>query len=562
MSSSIVVLIPAYRPSVELIDLVKNLLAAGLDRIVLVDDGSPAADETIFAGVRQLPGVSYLHHPVNVGKGAALKSGFKFVHEHHPDAIGVVTADADGQHAVEDIAKVAHSLINYPDRLILGVRNFSDKLPWRSWFGNALTRWIFALLTGTKLTDTQTGLRGIPIGFLPTLVNLPGTGYEYEISMLITATRNTLGMTEVPISTIYKSHNASSHFRPITDSLRIYAVLLSYPLTSLATAIIDNIVFFLAFSLSSNIAVSQVIGRLSALTFNYFVLKTMVFDSRQQHIKTFPKYVGLVGVSGLFAYALISLMTLKLGLAVVPAKLIAELLLFFVNFFVFRDMVFPRSSGRYLPTKLIIIPPGYLKSIAAVSDRMPRVYCNPIKIVRDFFWLRFSVLAELADRYVAKYDRCLDFGCGSGIFLPTLSKMFCEVVGIDLEMTEATRLVGDYHLNNVQLIEQDITATQLDDQFDAIFAADVLEHFSDLKLPVDKIKLWLKPDGSLLTSLPAENFFTRITRIVEGHRKPWDHYHTGREVEDFLSSQGFVRVAKRIVVPLYPLYPISVWRRS
>ncbi|OGB85242.1 hypothetical protein A2994_00050 [candidate division Kazan bacterium RIFCSPLOWO2_01_FULL_48_13] len=218
--------------------------------------------------------------------------------------------------------------------------------------------------------------------------------------------------------------------------------------------------------------------------------------------------------------------------------------------------------GRHLNSdRLIKLPPDYLKSIATVSDRMPKLYYHPIKIARDFFWQRLAVLIELADQYVKERGRCLDFACGSGIFLPTLSRMFKRVVGIDLEMTEARRLVSDYRLNNIQLIEQDIATAQLDGQFSAIFAADVLEHFSDLALPVEKIKQWLKPDGVLLTSLPTENFFTRLTRLVGGHQKPWDHYYTGREVENFLLATGFTKMSGRLLVPIYPLYRISVWSR-
>ncbi len=80
-----------------------------------------------------------------------------------PDVAGVVTADADGQHAPEDIERVADVLAAQPEALVLGARSFGDDVPLRSRFGNILTRGIMHALLGRKLTDTQTGLRGIPV---------------------------------------------------------------------------------------------------------------------------------------------------------------------------------------------------------------------------------------------------------------------------------------------------------------------------------------------------------------------------------------------------------------
>src|SRR4051794_14384086 len=101
-----VVLIPAYKPSAGLIALVREL-SSGSMAIVLVDDGSgPEFCET-FAQAAQFPGVQLLRHSVNLGKGAALKTGINRALCAFPDLTGVVTADADGQHHPEDIRRVA-----------------------------------------------------------------------------------------------------------------------------------------------------------------------------------------------------------------------------------------------------------------------------------------------------------------------------------------------------------------------------------------------------------------------------------------------------------------------
>ncbi len=125
-----------------------------------------------------------------------------------------VTADSDGQHAVNDIDRVARAAMNLPSRLILGVRQFTKDIPLRSRFGNKLTRVLFRLQTGVNVSDTQTGLRGFHTDLIPFMLDIEGDHYEYKMNMLTQASQR-YKITEVPIQTIYIDDNASSHFRPI-----------------------------------------------------------------------------------------------------------------------------------------------------------------------------------------------------------------------------------------------------------------------------------------------------------------------------------------------------------
>src|ERR1017187_9886466 len=101
------VLIPAYRPSPGLVDLVRNLSARGVPAILLVDDGSGPEFRGIFDQTALFPGVQVLRHAINLGKGAALKTGINYALCVFPGLTGIVTADADGQHHPEDIERVA-----------------------------------------------------------------------------------------------------------------------------------------------------------------------------------------------------------------------------------------------------------------------------------------------------------------------------------------------------------------------------------------------------------------------------------------------------------------------
>jgi len=208
------------------------------------------------------------------------------------------------------------------------------------------------------------------------------------------------------------------------------------------------------------------------------------------------------------------------------------------------------------------IPPDLLRIIATDSERMPRLYYHPLAVARSFFWSRLKHIHGLMNKHLRNRDSCLDFACGSGVFLPTLSSLFRSVRGIDIELVEAPKIVEQYSLSNVRLTSADIYTAGLDERFDAIVAADVLEHFEQLDKAVLQLKHWLKDDGLLFTSLPTENVFTRFTRVLGGYTKPADHYRSGEEVEEILRSQGFRKIESRTILFFFPLYLIGVWEKT
>lgn len=220
-------LIPAYKPPSQLLRLVEELLSHDFLEIIVVDDGSPKEFGEVFALLRNLKKVTVLSHAVNLGKGAALKTGFRYFSLHHPKAIGLVTADADGQHLVPDILKVANTFHENPDCLVLGCRQFDKKVPLRNRMGNRLTRLVFKVLLGIDVTDTQTGLRGIPTSLLHDLPQLRSGHYAFETDALITAHKKGYKKIETPISTVYFKNHAS-HFHPTKDSLEIYFVFFRF----------------------------------------------------------------------------------------------------------------------------------------------------------------------------------------------------------------------------------------------------------------------------------------------------------------------------------------------
>ena len=227
------IVIPAYQPDEKLTGVVDTLIEKTNFPIVIVDDGSREDCQPLFAALSQKDHVTVLHHEVNRGKGAALKTAFQYVYENCPEEEGVITVDADGQHLPDDVLRVADAFANHHDALVTGSRRFTGKVPFKSRAGNAITRFVFAISTGVKVYDTQTGLRAFSRENIPRMLSLKGDRYEYEISQLLFCCREMIPIVEVPIETVYIEDNASSHFRALRDGWRIYKMILMFVSSSL-----------------------------------------------------------------------------------------------------------------------------------------------------------------------------------------------------------------------------------------------------------------------------------------------------------------------------------------
>lgn len=225
-----VVLIPAYMPSRDLITLCEALVADG-HAVVVVDDGSGADFSPVFDALPK--GVVLITAQANQGKGVALKTGLRYILDHFSPKTVVVTADADGQHTPTDIHRVGVFAGEGEQSLVLGSRRFDGDVPLASQIGNTLTRHVFAATTGAHVDDTQTGLRAFSASLIPRLLEIPGEHYEYELNMLLWAAKSDVSIREIPIETIYIDDNASSHFNPLVDSIRIYADMIRFAISSI-----------------------------------------------------------------------------------------------------------------------------------------------------------------------------------------------------------------------------------------------------------------------------------------------------------------------------------------
>lgn len=334
------ILIPAYNPDEKLLVLISDLVESGIKNIIVINDGSDTESAKIFESISENESCHLCTHAVNLGKGRAIKTGLNFALTNSRDLKGIVTSDADGQHLAMDILKVQGELSSYPESLILGCREFKENIPFKSKLGNEITKIVFRLLTGLKVSDTQTGLRGIPVKYIPECLCLDGEKYEYEINMLVSSGKNQIGIREVPIQTIYIDQNRASHFNPVLDSIRIYFVLFRFMLSSLSTALIDFIVFVICSGTGLNILTSMIISRLVSGNFNFFVNKTIVFNSKTNHKWSFIKYWLLVLLIGSLGFFGISALVNYLNFNLYLSKILVESILFFLSFAVQRNLIF------------------------------------------------------------------------------------------------------------------------------------------------------------------------------------------------------------------------------
>ncbi len=342
------VLIPAYQPAEALARLVADLAARGFSRILVVDDGSGPAYAPLFESLLRHPQVTLLRHEANRGKGEALKTGLQHLLESEPAAAGAVTADADGQHLPEDIERVARCLASGDgSTLVLGCRRFGPGVPLRSRLGNLITAAAMRWIAGLRLADTQTGLRGIPRPLAARLLKARTSGYEFELDMLLMAKHGGFALREAPIATIYLDDNRGSHFNPLRDSMRIYFVLMRFMLVSMATALIDNLVFGLVLEVMPSLPGAQLAARTAALSFQYPAARRAVFHSGGPHRRELPRFLAVAAGHALLSLVAIHWLTQAQGFSLFAAKITVETALFPVSFLLQRDWVFtPPASFR------------------------------------------------------------------------------------------------------------------------------------------------------------------------------------------------------------------------
>lgn len=335
------ILIPSYEPNEKLVDLIKELKKLTNIQIIVVNDGSDSKYDKIF-DVLKTNEIVVLEHKTNKGKGEAIKTGIKYLIEKH-ECQGCVCADSDGQHTAQDILRVCEELERSKVDIVLGVRNFKkEKIPFKSKFGNNISKVLFYAMTGEKIRDTQTGLRGYSSKIFEWLLKIDGSRYEYEFNILLNMKEEKITYTQIDIETIYENKNENSHFRAIRDSILIYKPVCKFLVSSILSAIIDFILLIIFQHVFENLLLAVIFSRCISSIFNFIFNKNYVFDKKEKKntIKMAMKYFSLVIVIMIFNYLILNLLHTVIGINLVLAKIITEVTLYTFSFIAQKRVVF------------------------------------------------------------------------------------------------------------------------------------------------------------------------------------------------------------------------------
>jgi putative flippase GtrA len=371
--STYAVVVPSLHPVREhFLPFLEELVRKSPGAVVVIDDGSGEDYQSLFARAEEL-GCLVLRHPENRGKGRALKTGLRHCVEHLSHLSGVITADSDGQHTADDIDQVAAELDELAaagtPAVVLGSRAFeASDVPSRSRWGNTVTTAVIKMLFGRRVSDTQTGLRGLPLEVAARAVDIKGEKFDYEMNQLIWLITTRHQVVEVPIRTIYHdTANSISRFRPVRDSLWIYFLILRQFLVfigvSAASAVIDLAAYYVLIDFvfgagrtTAQVALAVALARVLSSMVNFALNRTVVFRDPSAAVPAARRYYLLAVVIMLASSAGTAALSVLSGGHDMWAKILCDAVLFCVSYAVQQRWVFARR------------PPSAKASRSAISE--------------------------------------------------------------------------------------------------------------------------------------------------------------------------------------------------
>lgn len=364
MIDNIVLLIPSLNPDKKLVRTVEGMIAAGFKKILIVNDGSNSFHRWPFEDVAEYDEVTCIGYEENRGKGYALKYGFQYIIDNFKDIKGVITADGDGQHLPQDCLRMADAMFA-KDECVFGCRDFSDPaVPMHNKLGNKISIFAYNFLCEIKMSDTQTGLRAIPMRYLPEFVEVEGDRFEYETNTLIYMKDHDMQFNEIKISTVYEEDsNEGSHFKVVSDSVRIYKLLIKaggpkfllFTLGSVLATVVDLAIFtvlthliakssdeFLA--IIASVFIATYTARIFSSLFDYYFSLKFVFTKNEKYkkgslLRYFALMIAQASASALAVSAICFVFGI-MGTARTAIKFVADILLFFVGYKIQREWVF------------------------------------------------------------------------------------------------------------------------------------------------------------------------------------------------------------------------------
>ena len=299
----------------------------------MVDDGSGEEFADVFGRIAATDRAAVITHDVNRGKGRALKTGLSRISEFFPECRCVIFADADGQHPVADVLEIRDECLR-EDSFVLTTRIFGQ-MPLRSRIGNGFMRLAYALFNHKCYTDNQCGLRAFPTGMRELMLSVPGDRYEYEMAMLVRAEKTGVRIVPFYRKAVYIGDNESSHFRPVTDSMRVVGRMSLSVLPSLLGFLIRIVaVALVPFTGLMGFVALMLIGMLTGL----LTVAAYSFSYRDPGYKDSKRELGWRIVTDAAALCLTFALSAGPEIGRMGAYLIALTLTYFVKYEVLKGM--------------------------------------------------------------------------------------------------------------------------------------------------------------------------------------------------------------------------------
>lgn len=269
--SKVAVLLPAYNEEVSIASMILLSLQYA-DEVIVIDDGS--SDRT--SEVSRLAGATVLSHTTNKGKGAALKTGFKYAQDYDI----IVTIDADGQHNPSEIPDVIKPIMEDRADIVNGSRYIAGKdttTPTYRRVGQTVLDNATYLASGVKLTDTQSGFRAFSSKSIE-YFNFDPNGFGIESDMLIEASVNKLRIVEVEITVRYDVNTTTDN--PIVQGfsvlMRIFE-LMRFNRPLYFYGISGSIVLFLGILIILTVKASLFTNNIYISAIGYFIVVMGLF---------------------------------------------------------------------------------------------------------------------------------------------------------------------------------------------------------------------------------------------------------------------------------------------
>jgi polyprenyl-phospho-N-acetylgalactosaminyl synthase len=201
---NVYVIIPLFNES-KVLDKVIDEVQGVFKNIIVVDDGS--TDNSYDLLLKK--DITLIKHPINLGVGAAITSGFELVKKLE-NAFAAITFDADGQHSIDDAKEFAEAILDCEEEIIFGSRFLGNEknIPFIKRYVLKTATFITNIITGTKLSDTHNGLKAIKKSCIKKL-DLDINGYAYESQFIYQVSKRRISYRELSTNTIYTAYSMS-----------------------------------------------------------------------------------------------------------------------------------------------------------------------------------------------------------------------------------------------------------------------------------------------------------------------------------------------------------------